>query len=74
LKILQIGGREMDILNGFLDGKYNNSKDIILGVLILVLVLGFGKNTGLNLFNNGDDRSRRHHRKKRVKDCSSPGG
>jgi hypothetical protein len=64
----------MDILNGFINGTDNNSKDIILGVLILVLVLGFGKNTGVNLFNNGDDRSRRHHHKKRTKACSSQGG
>jgi hypothetical protein len=64
----------MDILNGFINGTDNNSKDIILGVLILVLVLGFGKNTGVNLFNNGDDRSRGHHHKKRTKACSSPGG
>lgn len=64
----------MDILNAFTDGTDNNSKDIILVILILIFVLGFGKNTGFNLFNNSDGRSSRHHHKKRTKSCSSPGG
>ena len=64
----------MDILNGFIDGTDKNSKDIILGVLILILVLGFGKNKGLNLFNNSDGRSSKHRHKNRTKACSSPGG
>jgi hypothetical protein len=64
----------MDILNGLIDGTDNNSKDIILVVLILIFVLGFGKNTEFNLFNNGNDRDSRHHHKNRIKTCSSTGG
>jgi hypothetical protein len=64
----------MDILNGLIGGEDNNSKDSILVILILIFVLGFGKNTGFNLFNNGDGRSRRHHDKKRTKACNSAGG
>lgn len=64
----------MDILNAFTGGKDNNSKDIIFVILILVFVMGFGKDTGFNLFNNGDGRSRKHHHKKRTSTCSSSGG
>lgn len=64
----------MDILNGFLEGKGNNSKDIALVMLILVFVLGFGKDTGLNLFNNSDVRGSAHHRNHKRNSCTSPGG
>ncbi|MCM0648152.1 hypothetical protein NBE98_07155 [Clostridium swellfunianum] len=64
----------MDILNAFTGGKDNNSKDIIFVILILVFVMGFGKDTGFNLFNNGDGRSRKHHHKRRTNTCSSSGG
>jgi hypothetical protein len=64
----------MDILNAFTGGKDNNSKDIIFVILILIFVLGAGKDTGFNLFNNDDGRSSRHHHKKRGKACSSSGG
>jgi hypothetical protein len=74
LEIILIGGRKMDILNEFLEGKDNSSKDITLVILILVLVIGFGKNTGLNLINNSDARGSSHHHKHRRNSFSSPGG
>lgn len=64
----------MDILNGFIDGTGNDSKEIALVVIILIVALGFGKNTGFNLFNNSNDRSSRHHHKNRTKACNSQGG
>lgn len=64
----------MDILNGFINGTDNNSKDIILVIFILIIVLGFGKNTGFNLFNNNNESSSRHHHKNRNKACSTSGG
>jgi hypothetical protein len=73
-KILKIGGKEMDILNGFISGTDNNSRDIILVILILALVLGFEKNTGFNLFNDSDTRSSKPHHKYRRNSCNSPGG
>jgi hypothetical protein len=74
LKILQIGGWKMDILNGFLEGTDNNFKDTALIILVLVLVFGGGKNTGLNLFNNRGERGKSYHHKHRSNSCSSPGG
>ena len=64
----------MDILNGLLNGTENNSKDITTGLLILVFLLGFGKNTGFNLFNNRDESSSKHHHKHKRSSCSSSGG
>lgn len=64
----------MEILNGFISGTDNNSKDVISLMLILGLVLGFGKDKGFNLFNNSDVRNSTPHHKHRRKSCSSSGG
>lgn len=64
----------MDILNGFISGTDSNSKDIISVILILVFVLGFGKNTGFNLFNNSNVRSSTPHHKHRRNSFNSSGG
>lgn len=75
-KIIQIGGEKMDILNGFIDGANSKSKDIILGILILFLVLGSEKNIGFNFLNSGNGNGKRktHHRKYRGNTCNSQGG
>ncbi|MFL0269738.1 hypothetical protein [Candidatus Clostridium radicumherbarum] len=64
----------MDILNGFISETDNNSKNVIFVILILVFVLGFGKNTGFNLFNNSDVRGSAPHHKHRRNSCNSQGG
>lgn len=64
----------MDILNGFIDGADSKSKDIILGILILFLVLGSEKNIGFNFLNNGNGKRKTHHRKYRENTCNSQGG
>jgi hypothetical protein len=64
----------MDILNGLLEGNDKNSKDIVAVILILVFILGFGKDSGFNLFSNNDEGKRKHHHKHKRTSCSSSGG
>lgn len=64
----------MDILNGLLEGTGKNSQDIGVVILILVFLLGFGKDSGFNLFNNNDEGKRKHHHKHKRSSCSSSGG
>ncbi|MBL4938337.1 hypothetical protein JK636_21730 [Clostridium sp. YIM B02515] len=64
----------MDILNGFIDGADGKSKNIILGILILFLVLGSEKNIGFNFLNNGNGKKKTHHRKNRGNTCNSQSG
>ncbi len=64
----------MDILNGLLGGSEKGSNDIAAMILIVAFILGFGKDSGFNLFNNGDERKSKHHHKHKRSSCSSSGG
>jgi hypothetical protein len=60
----------VEFLNGFTasTGKNFEDKGLILLVLIAILVLGFGKNTGLN--NSVTDKKHQHHHGKKTCKCS----
>lgn len=62
----------MEFLNGFTTRTDNNpdSKGLILFVLIAILVLGFGKNGGLNIFGNTEENNRHHHHRRKACNCA----
>jgi hypothetical protein len=53
----------VEIFNGFLNGtkKDSGSKNLLLVAIILIIVFGFIKNRGANLFAN-NERTDKHHR------------
>jgi hypothetical protein len=63
----------VEFLNGFTasTGKNSDNNGLILLVLIAILVLGFGKNTGLN---NSVTRNKKHQHHHGKKTCKCSGG